>query len=184
MGWQDLFADLEGEFDAAEAAELAAEVEDRSRLAAARLRLVDQLRPMVGAPVVVAVIQVGSVRGVVADVGPDWLLVDEEHNKQALVPLAAVLAVAGVGARSAEPETEGVVAARLRLGYALRAIARDRAPVAVSLIDGSRRTGTIDRVGADFITLAEHDVDEVRRPAALRDLSAVPFAALACVRST
>jgi hypothetical protein len=183
VGWEDLFADLEGEFDAAEAAELAAEIEDRSRREAARLRLVDQLRPMLGLPVVVSVVHVGALRGVLVDVGPDWLLLTEQPTRQALVPLAAVLAVAGLGAQAAEPESEGVVTARLRLGYALRAIARDRAPVALTLIDGSRRTGTIDRVGADFVILAEHDLDEVRRAAVPRDAIAVPFGALACVRS-
>jgi hypothetical protein len=183
VGWEALFADLEGEFDAAEAAELAAEVEDRSRREAARLRLVDHLRASVGQPVVLSVAHLGGLRGQVADVGPDWVLLDETATRQALVPMAGVLAVGGLPARAADPETEGIVEARLRLGFALRALARDRVTVSIALSDGSRRTGTIDRVGADYITVAEHPADDARRPGAVRDVTAVPFTALVAVRS-
>jgi hypothetical protein len=183
MGWEALFADLEGEFDAAEAAELAAEVGDRTRREAARLRLVDHLRAASGSPVVVTLAHVGALRGELVDVGPDWLLVTESAARQALVPLDVVLGVAGLPPRALEPGSEGVVLAKLRLGYALRAIARDRAAVRITLADGSMRTGTIDRVGADYFTLAEHAADDVRRASAVRDVAAIPFRALVVVRS-
>ena len=183
MGWEALFADIEGEFDAAEAAELAAEVDDRTRREFARLRLVDQVRPAVGEPLVVTLAQFGPLHGRLVDVGADWLLLEESAGRQALVPLAAVLVVAGLGPRASEPETESPVVARLGLGYALRALARDRIAVAITLRDGSHRIGTLDRVGADHLTVAEHAADEVRRQSSVRASSFVPFAALVVVRS-
>jgi hypothetical protein len=183
VGWEALFADLEGEFDAAEAAELAAEVDDRTRREAARLRLADQLRPVLGQPVVITVAHVGALRGQLADLGPDWLLLTETPTRQALVPLAAVVAVTGLSARSSEPASVGAVVARLRLGYVLRALARDRATVVITLADGNSRTGTIDRVGADYIAVAEHAIEDVRRATAVRDVTALPFSALVAVRS-
>ena len=183
MGWEALFADLEGEFDAAEAAELAAEVDDRTRREVARLRLVDQLRAAIGNPLLVTLTQFGPLHGRLVDVGADWLLLDESSARQALVPLASVLAISGLGARASEPATESPVVARLGLGYVLRALARDRAVVAITLRDGSHRVGTVDRVGADHVTISEHAPDEVRRPSAVRVSTLLPFAAVVLVRS-
>jgi hypothetical protein len=183
VGWEALFADIEGEFDAAEAAELAAEVDDRTRREVARLRMVDQLRPALSETLVVTLAHFGPLHGRLVDVGSDWLLLEESAGRQALVPLAAVLVVAGLGARASEPETESAVVARLGLGYALRALARDRAVVSITLRDGSHRVGTLDRVGADHVTVAEHAADELRRPSSVRGSRLVPFAALVLVRS-
>ena len=183
MGWEALFADLEGQFDAAKAAELAAEVEDRSRHEAARLRLVDRMRPSVGRTIAVTVPYLGSLSGRLAAVGPDWLLLVSTPARETLVPLAAVVSVAGLGGESAEPGHEGQVTARLGLGYALRALARDRAAVSVTVADGAVRTGTIDRVGADFVVLTEHPASDARRAGEVREVTAVPFSALLAVRS-
>ncbi|MFL6240070.1 MAG: hypothetical protein ACJ735_11330 [Actinomycetes bacterium] len=181
MGWEALFADLSGEFEAAEAAELAAEVDDRTRHLSARLRLVDRLRPAVGRTIRLHVAHLGAVSGCLLDVGPDWLLLGDAGNRQTLVPAVAVLAVSGLDASAAEPGTESVVLSRLRLGYVLRALARDRARVVVVLSDGSARTGTVERVGADHISLADQG-GESGRPS-IRDVLAVPFSAVVAVRS-
>jgi hypothetical protein len=183
MGWEALFADLEGEFEAAQADELAAEVEDRSRREAARLRLVDRLRPAQGRSLAVTVVHLGVLRGRVAVVGPDWFLLVTAQAREVLVPTAAVLSVAGLANEVAEPGLEGQVAARLGLGYALRALARDRAVVSLTLSDGGSRLGTIDQVGADFVVFAEHPAGEARRAGAVREVAVVPFSALLAICS-
>jgi hypothetical protein len=75
------------------------------------------------------------------------------------------------------------VFARLGLGSALRAIARDRVQVVIGLLDGSAVTGTVDRVGSDFVEVAEHGPGEPRRRSEVSGVRAVPFAAVAVVRS-
>jgi hypothetical protein len=62
-------------------------------------------------------------------------------------------------------------------------LARDRTPVAVVLTSGDVLTGTIDRVGEDFVELAEHPVDEPRRAGSVRAVRLLPLSALAAVRS-
>ncbi|MGN6246138.1 MAG: hypothetical protein ACTHQ3_21010 [Motilibacteraceae bacterium] len=182
MRWEDLFADLEAQLAQAERAELAGEVADRSRRELARIRLVDRLRAVVDRPVELSVRGAGRLGGRLTDVAPEWLLVEERIGVSTLVPLAAVLAVCGLGARAEDPTGEGAVAARLGLGVALRALARDRAPVSLVLVDGGVLSGTIDRVGADHLDLAEHAPGELRRAREVRGVSTVPFAAVGAVR--
>jgi hypothetical protein len=180
--WEELFGDLEAQFDQADAAELSAEVADRTRRELARIRLVDRLRAATGHELSVTVVGGGVLAGALADVGSDWLLLTERVGRDALIPLAVVTGVIGLGGRAAYPESEGSVVKRLRLTHALRAVARDRSPVTCLLVDGSTVTGTIDRVGADFVDLAEHALGEPRRPSAVRAVRSIPLAALAVVR--
>lgn len=183
MRWDELFRDLEGQLEAVEGADLGGEVSDRTRREVAQLRLVDRLRPAIGHPVCVHVHGGDPVAGRLCGVGAQWLLVDEAAGRQALVPLTAVLGVTGLGALSAVPGAEGRVAARLGLGHALRGIARDRLPVSVRLADGSQVAGTVDRVGEDFLELAEHPPGEPRRRGAVSGMRTIPLAALAVLRS-
>ena len=184
MRWQALFDDLEAQLAAADAAGLSAEVADRTRRETGLLRVVDRLRPAEGHPVSVALGAVGSVHGRLLDSGPDWLLLEEHGAREVLVPLAAVLGVTGLGARAETPGSEGEVGRRLDLRWALRGLARSRAGVALVLRDGSVVTGTLDRVGADHVDLAEHAPGEARRPADVRQVRLVPLPALTLVRSS
>ena len=187
MRWQALFDDLEAQLDAAAAAELVGEVAERTRTASARVRTADRLAAGVGRPVVVGVPGSVVLRGTLRDAGEDWLLLDE-GGREALVPLGAVLSVSGLP-RAAAPEPEAaarpgaVVARALDLRWALRGLVRDRAGVALVLSDGSVLTGTLDRVGADHLDLAEHAPGEPRRAAAVRGVRLVPLSALSVVRS-
>lgn len=182
MRWDELFADLEGQLAATEVADLEAEIADRTRAEVARMRLVDRLRAASGHRLSVVLPARQLLSGRLAGVGPDWLLLTETPDREALVPLAVVLSVTGLGRRSAAPGSEGAVASRLGLTWALRGLARDRSPVTLGLVDGSSWAGTLDRVGADFVELAEHAPGEPRRPAGVSGIRAVPLAALAVVR--
>lgn len=178
MRWERLFADLEAQFEAAAEAEFAGEVADRSRRELALVPLADRLRSSDGE------VQLGLgagevVRGVVVGSGPDWVLL-ADGGVETLVPLPAIGWIRGLST-AAEPSSS-VVTARLGLGHALRGIARDRATTVVVLTSGDRVTGTIDRVGADFVDVAEHPLDEARRTAAVQAVRTIPLASLAALR--
>jgi hypothetical protein len=181
--WQALFADLEAQYDAAQAAELASEVADRTRREAARLRLTDRLAGAIGGEVAVDVWGAGAVRGKLTAAGVDWLLIEEATGAEVLVPEEAVVTVRGLTAWSQSPGSEGVVTGRLDLRYALRGVARNRAGVSIVLRDGGVLTGTIDRVGLDFLEMAEHPMGEPRRTRAVQESRAVRLGAVALLRS-
>jgi small nuclear ribonucleoprotein (snRNP)-like protein len=176
--WAALFADLEGELAAAEAAELDAEVRDRARREVARLFLADRLAPAIGHPVTVVTAAGTTIRGTLEDAAPEWLLVTEAPAREVLVPASGVLTIDGLGALSEEPTR---TARKLTLGYALRGLARRRTGVTVTLTNGATLTGTLDRVGGDFAELAEHPPGEARRPGNVARTRTIPYAAIAAV---
>jgi hypothetical protein len=183
MRWDRLFHDLEAQLAAAASGELAAEVEDRTRREVARLRLVDRLRPALGSRVELSVTGAGTLIGTLERVGPDWLLLDLDGQPEAVVVTAALRWVRDLPVDAVEPGSEGAVTSRLGLAHALRQIARDRSPVVVVLRDGVALSGTLDRVGADFVDLAEHAPGEVRRAREVVSRATVGFAAIALVRA-
>ncbi|WP_104524620.1 hypothetical protein [Blastococcus atacamensis] len=182
MRWQQLFADLQAQFEAAEDAEARAEWASRARAEMGAVRLADRLAGSLGARITLACRGAGRVSGVLTETGSDWLLVADDRGRDQLVSVGAVRAVAGLGRRSAAPGDDGPVRARLDLRRALRGLARDRSAVQVVLDDGTVLTGTIDRVGADYVELAEHAADEPRRAGAVREVQAVVVDAVALVR--
>jgi hypothetical protein len=185
MRWDDLFRDLEAQLAAAADAALDAEVADRSRREAALLALVDRARAAAGHPVVLRVAGAGAVEGRLAGVGSEWLLLTDDvagSERECLVALSAVISLSGLAAWTATPEAAGQIGARLGLGVVLRGIARDRSGLAVTLVDGSTFTGTLDRVGADFVEISEHAPGEPRRSGAVTGVRTVPFQGLAVLR--
>ncbi len=180
MRWEKLFADLEAQAAGEERAALEAEVADRARRETARLRIVDRLRAAqsTGAVVTVEVRGSGSFDARVSAVGSDWLLL-AVGAAELVVPVAALEGIRGLGGVSADPGSEGLVDARLGLGHALRAVARDRSEVVVTTVSGVSLSGTIDRVAQDYLELMEHPAGEPRSRAGLK---LVPFTALAAVR--
>ncbi|OAA19723.1 hypothetical protein UG55_108618 [Frankia sp. EI5c] len=187
MRWEDLFADLELQWEAAEAAELDAEIADRTRREAGYLRLLDRMRPGVGAEVR-CLLRGGpgagpvAVTGRISALGVDWMLLSEAGLTEVLVPRASLLAVRGLTAVSATPGHEGRLAARLDLRHVVRGLVRDRSVCTVTLLGGAALTGTLLRVGADFLELAEHPLGEFARRADVRAGWTVPIEALAFIR--
>ena len=178
MRWDDLFDDLEGQWAAAEAAELSAEVADRSRLEAARLRLVDRVAANMGVAATLRLTNGDVVSGRLASYGPDWLLVTDETGRSVLVPAAALLWLSGLGRMSADPGRPAKVESKLDLRYALRRLVRDRGEVLVSFVDATRVTGSLLRVGADFVEISERGPREQARAS----VRTVPLRALAFLR--
>jgi hypothetical protein len=183
MRWQQLFADLQGQFEAAEAATEFAESASRARLEAGAVRLGDRMRGSLGGALTLRCQGAGQVAGVLTDVGVDWLLLEDEAGRELLASRRALVSVSGLGRLTAAPEPELAVRGRLDLRWALRALARDRAAVQIVLVDGAFVVGTIDRVGVDFVEVAEHAVEEPRRQKAVRGVQAVVIDGVAVVRT-
>lgn len=181
MRWEQLFGDLEAAFAAEQAA--ADDVGSRTRAEVGALRLADRLRGSVGHRVRLDCRGSGTVSGRLADVGPDWLLLTGDRGQDLLVGTGCVRAVGGLGALTAAVGEPGAVARSWDLRRAVRGLARDRAAVRCVLDDGTVLTGTVDRVGADFLELAEHPLDEPRRRGAVRSVRAVVLAAVALLES-
>ncbi len=179
MRWELLFADLEAQADAAAAAELAGEVEERTRHAVGAVSLVQRLRAAAGSEVTLGLDAAAPVVGVVEGVGPDWVLLAAGVSEQ-LLPTAAVAWVQGLG-RAADVADAGRVWARLGLRTALRGIARDRSVVTVRQRGAEPVTGTLDRVGADHVDLAVHAADEPRRPGSVRGVRTIALAGVQVV---
>ena len=77
--------------------------------------------------------------------------------------------------------TPGPAVRRYQLALALRELARRREPVRVQLVDGTAVAGTIEAVGSDYLEVAEHDLGEARRRAAVRARRFIGFAAVVAV---
>jgi hypothetical protein len=193
--WERLFADLEARFDDLAAAQQAAEQADRDRLATGALTWLQRLGGAVDHSLRIRLATGVSVAGLLRRVGPDFLLVDDGLAGEFVVPMRWVVAVEGLTAATGPPP-EGV-SSRLDLRWMLRGIARDRSSVVLTtggVITGhgdggligqpvTEITGTIDRVGSDFVELAVHAPWEPRRASGVRSVVLVPLRAVALVRA-
>src|SRR3954453_10898127 len=105
MRWQQLFADLGAQFAEAEAAADRAESASRARAETGAVRLAERLAGAGGDPGGLRCRGARPGARARAEVGVDWLLVEEEAGREALVATAAVLSVSGLGRHTAAPET-------------------------------------------------------------------------------
>ncbi len=190
MRWEQLFADLEAQFDELGEAEMAAELSDRQRVEFGAVGLVARLAGSLGSPLRLRTASGTSITGVLRRLGPDWVLIDEAPGREAVIPLAAVTMVEGLTSATGLPL--GTVSGKLTLRLALRGLVRDRAPVAVTMFGsqggpeagtGTEITGTIDRIGADFLELALHAAWEPRRAGSVRQVVLLPLGAVVFVRA-
>lgn len=190
MRWEQLFADLESQFDELAEAQLLAELADRQRIEFGAVGMVARLAGALGSPLRLRTSAGTAITGVLRRLGPDWALIAEGAGRETVVSLAAVTIVEGLTGATGQP-LRGV-AGKLTLRSALRGLVRDRAPVAVTVVGshggteagtGTEFTGTIDRIGADFMELALHAAWEPRRAGSVRQVVLVPLAAVVFVRA-
>ena len=179
MRLEALFEDLESQFEALQDGDLYGEVADRIRAEVGKITVLDRLRGAVGTVIRVELRHAEPVQGTLSRVGKDCLLLEAERYEEWLIPDTALTGIHGLGP-FAEP-AEGAVAAKLGLAHLLRGIARDRSPVTL-YCGGNPITGTIDRVGADFLEIAEHALDAPRRRTEVYNSRLVPTQALDAVR--
>ena len=178
MRWEALFDDLEGQWLAEERRERDADVADRTRAERVRVLLVERLAGSLGCQLTFTLTGAETIVGTLDDLGADWLLLTDDVGHEIIVATGSVLAITGLS-RSIDP---AATARRFTMGYALRALARDRATVILTDTAGGRVAGTIDAVGKDWCDISEHPVDEARRPGQVRARRTVPTAAIVTVR--
>jgi hypothetical protein len=183
MRWDALFNDLEGQFTEADRLVLDAQINERVRAEMVGLELADRLRGVLGCRVSVYLASGELFSGTLTHVGGDALVLDEEQH-QVLIPYTAAARYVGLGRLSAAETSP--VRRRLGLSRALRSMARDRAELTVLVGNASgsvRLAGVIDRVGMDYLDLAVLSPGEVRRNSQVSQVTTIPFAALAAIRS-
>jgi hypothetical protein len=166
-----LLDDLELQAEGLHLAERAAEVDALSVAEYAEVPLVARLHASIGREVRVGATETTDVRGRLARVGADWLLVDNGRIAW-FVHLPAVLVVSGLDTHST-PEQARPLSARLSLRSVLRRLAEEGRQCALEMRGGRSVLGTLVRVGADFVELRPPDAPEP---------VVVPLAAVAVVR--
>jgi hypothetical protein len=179
MRWERLFEDLEAEAEGLDRAVLDADVADRLRTEWSLLRIPDRLRAHLGGALTCHLTSGDPVRGIVREVGVDWVLLDGGPGRDLLVALHGVAGLTGLPAASA-PLPPGA-GRGLRLPVVLRGLARDRAHVRVQLLGGAEVSGTVDRVGADHLDLALHPDGEPRRRGSVTEVRTLPLAAVVLI---
>jgi len=185
MRWTRLFDDLEAQLIRLEQAERAADVSDRVRSERGHITLLEALAVDCGRTVTMEAQGIGSLRGVLREVGKDWCILESTtagsaRQRAILLPATSLQSVTGLSGFADQRES----ASRRRFGVrsALRALARDRAMVRVYLTGGGNVQGTIDRIGQDHFDVADHPDDAPRRVAEVRAVHTVPLWAMCALR--
>jgi hypothetical protein len=182
MRWDRLFDDLETQLEAAADDELDAQVADRTRRELAATSFEGRLRGASGRVVELLATGAGVIAGEIRRVGPGWLLLNVAGAPPAVVALRFVVAARDLPLAAREASHDATASEQIGLAPVLRVLMRDRTVTAVVLADGTVLTGTIDRVGTDYLDLAEHPLDESRRPSAIRGIRTLPLSAVAALR--
>ena len=181
MRWDDLFDDLDRRFDEMQAQVAESDLAEQTRQEQGTVSMVERLSGALGRQIAIRLTGSRTLSGTLTRLGSDWLLLTENLSSETVVPLAAVAVVEGLTLATGRPLRS--VDARYDLRMVLRAVARDRAPVTVQTTYETELSGTIDRVGADFIEIAAHSAWETRRTTAVRSVVLVPLHAVLLVRA-
>lgn len=157
MGWEEemftLFEDLEGRAEAEFAAERDLEVAERTVIEYRQVTWSARLHAALGHDLTVRLDGVGMISGRLLRTGDGWFLL-ESGQASWVVFETAVQWLSGLGPRSVPRAARGV-AAGLGIGSPLRSLAEDGRQVLWHLRDGQSLSGSITRVGADFVELLD-----------------------------
>ncbi|GAB3558947.1 hypothetical protein GCM10027405_05980 [Arthrobacter alkaliphilus] len=184
MRWDALFEDMEAQLASEQLLGLESEVSERARMEMAGIDICDRLRAAIGQKIEVKLRSGTHVSGTLSHVGSESLVLDQDSH-QWLVPLTAALAYQGLGRQARAIQSSA--SQRLGLASALRMLARDRAELAVHLLESAQgeatMRGVVDRVGRDHFDLAVMLPGEVRRSGNVVAVATIPFQSLAALRS-
>ncbi|MDQ0030210.1 hypothetical protein [Arthrobacter bambusae] len=184
MRWDALFEDMEAQLASERLLDLESEISERARVEMAGIEVSARLRGAVGQKIDVQLRSGTRVSGTLSHVGSESLVLDVGPH-QWLVPVSAALTYQGLGRQARAGHGKG--SERLGLASALRMLARDRAELAVYLLEPAREEpmmrGVIDRVGKDHFDLAVMVPGEFRRSGNVAAVETVPFHSLAALRS-
>ncbi|MBF4630280.1 hypothetical protein ITJ42_03530 [Clavibacter michiganensis subsp. phaseoli] len=201
MRWENLFDDLEGQWETARLAEERDQRAEEERVRIARTVLRDRLRALTAAD------QARPLRLSLSDgtwvdlrakvLGRDWLsgelvvpgdATPTRDERACILPLASVHALAldreqvrsSLAPVSELPPERGIVD-RIGLPFVLRDPCRRRARVELRLRD-TVVGGTLDRVARDHVDVAVHEAGTPRRESAVSGYRLVPLAGIVLVR--
>jgi hypothetical protein len=175
-----VFDELEGEFEAGLRQEAEQEALAAVRAEVGATVLWEQLARRIGRETTVLA-GARAFRGVVAASYPEFLVLPAVDGTEHLIRYGPAVSVAPSAQPPALRPAPPAAARRYQFALALRELARRREPVRVELVEGARCDGTIEAVGSDYLEVAEHDLGEARRRAAVRARRFVGFAAVVAV---
>lgn len=195
MQWDHLFEDLEGQLASEIEAERAALDAESERLRISKTELRERLRMLCAANATAGIALRDGTRMTarLRALGADWIAVEPldvlgDGAAPAVVPLDSVVTLTlshDLLLDSLAPVVPTPsLRERMTLGFVLRDLARRRAPVRLTVSDGSDLHGTIDRAAADHLDIALHDPGEVRRADAVLGFRVVPLRAIVLLRTS
>jgi hypothetical protein len=175
-----VFDELEAEFDAGlrREAEQESLVAVRTELGATMLW--EQLARRIGSEAAV-VAGARAFRGTIEASYPEFFVLRAPAGAEHLIRFAPAVSVALPAEPPVLRPAPAAATRRYQFALALRELGRRREPVRVELVDATRCDGTIEAVGSDYLEVAEHDLAEARRRAAVRARRFVGFAAVVAV---
>ncbi|MFS4507209.1 hypothetical protein ACMA46_13320 [Clavibacter sp. Sh2141] len=201
MRWENLFDDLEGQWETARLAEERDQRAEEERMRVARTVLRDRLRALTASgdarPLRLSLSDGTWIDLRAKVLGRDWLSGDlvvpgevssGREERACILPLASVHALAldreqvrsSLAPVSELPPERGIVD-RIGLPFVLRDLCRRRARVELRLRD-TIVGGTLDRVARDHVDVAVHEAGAPRRESSVSGYRLVPLAGIVLVR--
>ncbi|MDQ6688810.1 MAG: hypothetical protein M3Z50_14660 [Actinomycetota bacterium] len=156
MSWEEsvlsLFEDLEQQAAGLQLAEREAEVGERSVAEYAQVSLGSRLHASLGRALRVRLVGGRHLQGRLVSAGAEWLLLEDDHGSEWVLPSAGLSSVEGLSSRSVN-EDAWPLPTRLSLRSVLRRIARGQADCVVHLRDDGQVSGRLGRIGRDFVEM-------------------------------